>query len=224
MFDLEQAILDWRRQMLAAGIQAPVPLEELENHLREEIERRAKSGLNEQDAYKMAARQIGRAPELEKEFKKINAPMEIQKVIKLAGFICAATALGGQLFICAPVVFAIAFTPGGSLGLIARVFTVAGWAIAVAITMFSWKYNHQLLPAIRNPRPRRAIGFACYAGCLLWIRFVLFHLPGSVIENISLFFLAQFLFESEWVVIAVLGGIGHGLEKAACRQKAMVNS
>ncbi len=31
MFDLENAIADWRRQMLAAGIQTPVPLEELES-------------------------------------------------------------------------------------------------------------------------------------------------------------------------------------------------
>ena len=27
---------DWRRQMIAAGIKTPVPLEELEIHLREE--------------------------------------------------------------------------------------------------------------------------------------------------------------------------------------------
>ena len=30
MFDLEQAIAGWRRQMQAAGIKTPVPLEELE--------------------------------------------------------------------------------------------------------------------------------------------------------------------------------------------------
>jgi hypothetical protein len=39
MFELEQAITGWRRQMLAAGIKTPVPLEELEIHLRDEIER-----------------------------------------------------------------------------------------------------------------------------------------------------------------------------------------
>ena len=37
MFNLEQSIADWRRQMLAAGIKMPVPLEELESHLREDI-------------------------------------------------------------------------------------------------------------------------------------------------------------------------------------------
>ena len=42
--------------MLAAGIKTPVPLEELEIHLREEIERQMKSGLNEQKAFKIAVK------------------------------------------------------------------------------------------------------------------------------------------------------------------------
>jgi hypothetical protein len=37
MFDLEQTISEWRRQMLSAGIKTPVPLEELEIHLREDV-------------------------------------------------------------------------------------------------------------------------------------------------------------------------------------------
>ena len=45
MFDLEKSIKDWRWQMFAAGIETPVPLEELEIHLRDEIERQiANSG------------------------------------------------------------------------------------------------------------------------------------------------------------------------------------
>ena len=35
MFNLEEKISEWRKQMLAAGIRSPVPLEELEIHLRE---------------------------------------------------------------------------------------------------------------------------------------------------------------------------------------------
>ena len=72
MFDLEQAIADWRQQMLAAGIKTPVPLEELEIHLREEIERQMQSGTNEQRAFEMAALQIGQADVLKTEFVKAN--------------------------------------------------------------------------------------------------------------------------------------------------------
>ena len=42
MFNLEQAILEWRRRMLASDIKSPAPMDELEIHLREEIERQMK--------------------------------------------------------------------------------------------------------------------------------------------------------------------------------------
>src|SRR5476651_655166 len=71
MFDLEQSIAEWRTQMLAAGIKTPVPLEELEIHLREEIERQMKSGTNPQQAFENSVQQMGHADELKGEFKKI---------------------------------------------------------------------------------------------------------------------------------------------------------
>jgi len=37
MFNLDEAISEWRKQMLAAGIKTPVPLEELETHLRDNV-------------------------------------------------------------------------------------------------------------------------------------------------------------------------------------------
>src|ERR1700679_2335147 len=70
MFDLEQAIAEWRQQMLAAGIKSPVPLEELEIHLREEIEREMHSGMNEQKAFEISVQQIGQPKMLKSEFKK----------------------------------------------------------------------------------------------------------------------------------------------------------
>src|ERR1700689_4723551 len=60
MFNLEKSISEWRKQMLAAGIKTPVPLEELEIHLREEIELQLKLGLRELEAFNFAAEKIGR--------------------------------------------------------------------------------------------------------------------------------------------------------------------
>src|SRR5580693_1072763 len=71
MFDLEKSTAEWRKQMLAAGIETPVPLDELEIHLREEIERQIESGTNPQQAFENSVRQIGPAGELKGEFKKI---------------------------------------------------------------------------------------------------------------------------------------------------------
>src|SRR5690348_9034818 len=70
MFNLEKAIAEWREQMLAAGIKTPVPLEELEAHLREEIELQIKSGLSERSAFEASIQRIGRPEMLEREFNK----------------------------------------------------------------------------------------------------------------------------------------------------------
>ena len=72
MFDLEQSISDWRRRMLAAGIKAPMPLDELESHLREDIEQQMKAGLAAQQAFHAATEKIGQANALKTEFKKAD--------------------------------------------------------------------------------------------------------------------------------------------------------
>jgi hypothetical protein len=79
MFNLEQSIAEWRRQMLTAGIKTPVPLEELEIHLREEIERQMESGLSEQKAFAIAAGTIGQTNLLKQEFQKIQPADKMQR-------------------------------------------------------------------------------------------------------------------------------------------------
>jgi hypothetical protein len=58
--------------MLAAGIKAPVPLEELESHLREEITRRMQSGLDARESFNFADQIVGPAQALKNEFKKVR--------------------------------------------------------------------------------------------------------------------------------------------------------
>jgi hypothetical protein len=43
MFDFEQAISDWRRQMAAAGFKPASLLDELENDLREDMDTQVRS-------------------------------------------------------------------------------------------------------------------------------------------------------------------------------------
>ena len=73
MFDLQKSINDWRRQMLATGVKQPAPLDELELHLREEIERLMASGLDEPAAFTAAVKNLGPAQSLRDEFKKVKA-------------------------------------------------------------------------------------------------------------------------------------------------------
>jgi hypothetical protein len=112
MFNLEESIAQWRRQMLAAGINSPVPLEELESHLREDWERQTRSGLSAQQAFEMAVAQMGQATALKHEFNKtkrndmINhnrmyfaalATLTVCNAISTAVLLYWLAAVGGQL-------------------------------------------------------------------------------------------------------------------------------
>ena len=75
--------------MLAAGIKSPVPLEELEIHLREEIEQHIKSGLNEAEAFQAVVEKIGQAHLLQKEFKKVEKDHKMIRAITFLGWLAA---------------------------------------------------------------------------------------------------------------------------------------
>src|SRR5579863_9024050 len=72
MFNLDQAITDWRRQMIASGIRSRGVLDELENHLREDVDWKARLGVGEQAAFAAVVRQIGGADVLKIEFTKAD--------------------------------------------------------------------------------------------------------------------------------------------------------
>ena len=83
MFDLEESIKEWRRQMLSAGIKTPVPLEELESHLREDIEQQVRAGADVAHAFEIAAQHIGRPAPLKKEFMKTaNFKWILSQIVK----------------------------------------------------------------------------------------------------------------------------------------------
>lgn len=82
MFNLEHAISEWRRQMRGAGIKSPVPLDELESHLRDEIEGQMKSDRNPQQTFENAVAWIGPANLLQREFKK-NTHKEMKRIIMM---------------------------------------------------------------------------------------------------------------------------------------------
>src|SRR5258705_12020566 len=70
MFNLDEAIANWRRQLVAGGITSADVLNELEGHLREDVERQVQSGADPQRALDLAAQRIGRAEALKLEFER----------------------------------------------------------------------------------------------------------------------------------------------------------
>jgi hypothetical protein len=72
MFNLEQSIAEWRRQMLDAGIKTPMTLDELENHLREDIRALQSAGKRADQAFELAVARLGRPDPLRMEFNKVK--------------------------------------------------------------------------------------------------------------------------------------------------------
>ncbi|HSY19434.1 MAG TPA: hypothetical protein VK815_13920 [Candidatus Acidoferrales bacterium] len=70
MFNLEASITNWRREMFAAGLNDSSALDELESHLRDDIEQQTRAGRSVENAFTLATRQIGRAAPLKTEFAK----------------------------------------------------------------------------------------------------------------------------------------------------------
>ena len=211
MFDLEYSIAQWRKQMLTAGVKTQ-PLEELENHLREDFERQVKLGMPQHDALKIAIAHIGTGAAIRSEFKKMREPMTVQP-IKLVGI--AFTVIAGFFML---MIFPGLF--GRASGFEPK---LAGFA-AVAAILASWRYSHRFLPAIRHPWVRAAI---CACGCIaagIGMHFYLLDfVPDSLaraLETDKDFarFIVSFLWV--WSAIAILGGLIYGLEKAAQKHEA----
>lgn len=242
MFDLEQAIADWRKQMLAAGIKIPAPLDELESHLREDVEEQMRSGLSEQQAFELGVRRIGRADALKMEFDKV-AGLQEARLGKVIGIACGVFA----------GLFSLLLTPKlltvHDLSTEQRLWGLAAVALTT-LSIASWRFSHKYLPVIRNRRTRRTVGMACGLAGVVWI--LVF---GSLLSNVIvpqilgggaaadsvrgsvLIGLKDIppggLVPIFWVAIsilwamalmAILGGIAYGLEEAARRHNVATTS
>ena len=90
MRDLEERIGEWRQRMAAGGIKSPRVLDELESHLRDDVEEQRRLGSNIEQAFEIAVERLGQAAALECEFEKVGesreAPERVKNVIfTLAG-------------------------------------------------------------------------------------------------------------------------------------------
>jgi hypothetical protein len=71
MHNLEDSIAEWRKSMIAARV-SPETLDELENHLRENLDQFTRSGMTEPEAFELAVTQLGGPPSIASEFQKLD--------------------------------------------------------------------------------------------------------------------------------------------------------
>ena len=72
MFDLNKAISSWRMNLSERQTCAKSDIDEMETHLREEIDSLTASKLSEQEAFLVATHRLGDTDSLAAEFAKVN--------------------------------------------------------------------------------------------------------------------------------------------------------
>jgi len=72
MFELERAISGWRGELRSRGIKGSETLDELESHLRDDLEEQVRSGTEIQHAFDTARARIGKTCSLQMEFEKVK--------------------------------------------------------------------------------------------------------------------------------------------------------
>ena len=179
MFNLEKCIAGWREQMLAAGIKSPVLMEELESHLREEIERQMKSGISAQEAFTDAVQQIGKADMMKNEFEKVDGARELRawKQIQIISF----TGLGViSLFIAACVIFKL-----GSFSEVSPSQQMSGLCRRCCNDFARWRryLGHGFFPVILNKRMRDAICISSGVLMVIWWAVFFQHHPAALCSH-----------------------------------------
>jgi hypothetical protein len=88
MFDLDKAIEQWRAQMAVNGVKSPEVLNELESHLRDDVDQQAQSGADAARSFERAIQSIGQADILRDEFNKVGGDVSErfkQAILTLVG-------------------------------------------------------------------------------------------------------------------------------------------
>jgi len=212
MFNLEASIAQWREQMLVAGIKTPVPLEELEIHLREEIERQVKSGNIAQQAFANAIQQIGKADVIKNEFEKVNSAKDDWQLIQIISFGFLGVL---SLWIVPCLLFKLDDLSGISPA--QQMSGLAAWAAMISFAGFG-QVGYKFFPVILNKRLRGAICISCSVVMVIWFAIFLFIILQRVDFTVEQFFVAIFWgFGVPW---GAAFGFITGFEKAARKSVA----
>jgi hypothetical protein len=81
MFNLDRAIGEWRQELRGRGIKGSETLDELESHLRDDVEQETRSGCNLERAFEAAVSRMGQISALQGEFQKIRITESIRRLI-----------------------------------------------------------------------------------------------------------------------------------------------
>lgn len=209
--------------MMADGIKERAILDELESHLREEMERQMRGGVNSETAFEAAAERIGQSHLLNAEFAKISGIKRVRWG-KVLGIACCLVALPLPAWAVPSFLMIPELTTGKRLlGLAAVVLTF--------LSLASWRFGYRFLPVIHNGKTRLAATIACGLAGLAWLYVFVVLLFTVIVPHLfsqsSTAQTGEFRpifamgIATLWAIAltAVLGAIAYGLEEAVLRQQ-----
>lgn len=196
--------------MTTGGIKTPAVLDELESHLREEIERQMRAGANEERAFAIAAQKIGPANALKTEFRKNGSAPLLEKLMIAIAVLVAAFGI-----------FLMSVT---------MVLCYSGWAERligfaalglVLLTVFGWSRIIPRLPVIPNRYKRLTLELACFFGgivlCSLYFQLIVdrVHSYDGIVPVVAF-----------WGLIPIAAGLGlaSAIEQAARQSSTRINA
>jgi hypothetical protein len=210
MSDLDLAIKEWRQRMTAGGIKSAATLDELESHLREDVQRRLQSAEPIQPAFESAVQQIGKPEALRREFAEADkaSPLRGWNWLVAACFAFPLICLSRRALVTTKL-FGVWYWDWTAQERVLGCTAVGLFVLAVA----SWPFSHRILPAIADRRKRILLIIACSAAGPLWYAFVPdFVLPVHLETG-------RFLLTMLWLMVpcVILPGVIYGLEQASRR-------
>ena len=195
MFDLNNAISNWRMNLSEKQTCAKSDIDEMESHLREEIESLAASKLSQQEAFLVAAHRLGDIDNLSAEFAKVNKSILWRNRLFWAGagllsyFVaqyiawCAST---GCVLLAARYVGVRGYSLG-AIGVVSKIVVFLAVIFALAIIVLLYE------TAGRN---KRQGGLFCKVADNPWGKFLLF---AGVFIIIAVGLAARILFPTTMV-------------------------
>jgi ClpA/ClpB-like protein len=168
MFNLDHAIADWRRKMTAAGIKSRDVLDELESHLRDDVEQQMRSGIGAERSFQEAVQRVGTAKNLNQEFAKVRRPGGRFSRRMLRSWCLAAAAF---VFVVETWTLMISETTTAERILGMVIVSVIACYVGAVVDL-----NRLLGPGVRGWKFRHAIATVCNYGVVAWVCLLLLSL------------------------------------------------
>jgi hypothetical protein len=207
MFDLEKAIEEWQRQMRAAGIRTPAPLDELESHLREDVATQMTAGCEASQAFQRAVSSLGAPAALQAEFASARLPREHRdRTLRLCCLAAGALVYACPLLLNASRILGQMDSADGRLAMAAFALTL--------LSLFAGFPACRFLPVIAEPRTRTRIQALSFIPILVWFVVLTFGMVPRLecgVGHLSMLTLWAFS------PLGVYAGVVFGLDEAARR-------